>query len=137
METEVVMAVPMVRRLLTVDEYHRLAEEDFSPGERLELRHGEVILTTRGGGHDRRLLTPDEDHQMIEAGVVSEDERIELIRGELIEMSPIGKRHARCVRWLNHAFISRLASRAQVDVQNPVTVENQQSEPQPDVALLR
>ena len=74
---------------------------------------------------------------MIEAGILSEDERIELIRGEMVEMSPIGKRHAGCVLWLNHSFVSRLASRAQVYVQNPVTVENQQSEPQPDIALLR
>jgi Uma2 family endonuclease len=131
------MAVPMVRRLWTVDEYHRLAEEDFFPGERLELIRGEIIQRTRGGGHQRRLLTLDEYHQMIEAGILSEDERIELIRGELIEMSPIGKRHAACVRLLNHSFVSRLTSRAQVDVQNPMTVETQQSEPQPDVTLLR
>jgi len=131
------MAVPMTRRLLTVDEYHRLAEEDFFPGERLELIRGEIIKRTRGGGHQRRRLTLDEYHQMIEAGILSEDERIELIRGELIEMSPIGKRHAGCVRWFIRSFSSRFASRAVVDVQDPVTLEEQQSEPQPDIVLFR
>lgn len=85
----------------------------------------------------RRLLTLDEYHQMIETGILSEDERVELIRGEMVEMAPIGNRHAGCVRWLNRSFSSRLAFRAMVDVQNPVTFENQQSEPQPDVALLQ
>jgi Uma2 family endonuclease len=87
--------------------------------------------------YERRRLTTDEYHQMIEAGILSEDERIELIRGEMIEMSPIGNRHAGCVRWLNRAFSSRFASRAVVDVQDPVTLAEQQSEPQPDVVLLR
>lgn len=131
------MAVPMARRLWTVDEYHRLAEEDFFPGERLELIRGEIIQRTRGGGHQRRLLTLDEYHQMIEAGILSEDERIELIRGEMVEMTPIGNRHAGCVRWLNRTFNARLASRAIVDVQDPVSLEEQQSEPQPDVVLFR
>jgi Uma2 family endonuclease len=131
------MAVPMVRRLLTVDEYDRLAEEDFFPGERLELIHGELIKLTRGGTPQRRLLTLDEYHQMIEAGVLSEDERIELIQGEIIEMSPIGNRHAGCVRWFLRSFSSRLASRAVIDVQDPVSLEEQQSEPQPDVVLFR
>jgi Uma2 family endonuclease len=87
--------------------------------------------------YQRRLLTLDEYHQMIEAGILSEDERIELIRGEMVEMTPIGNRHAGCVRWLNRSFSSRLASRAIIDVQDPVSLEEQQSEPQPDIVLLR
>lgn len=131
------MAVPMTKRLLTVDEYQRLAEEGFFPRERLELIRGEIIEMTPFGGHQRRLLTIDEYHQMIEAGILSEDERVELIRGEMIEMSPIGNRHAGCVRWLIRSFSSRFASRAVVDVQDPVPLAEQQSEPQPDVVLLR
>ena len=87
--------------------------------------------------YQRRLLTIEEYHQMIEAGILSEDERIELIRGDMIEMSPIGKRHAGCVRWLIRSFSSRFASQAVIDVQDPVTLQEQQSEPQPDVVLLR
>ena len=85
----------------------------------------------------KRLLTLDEYHQWVETGILAEDERIELIRGEMIEMTPIGNRHAGCVRWLNRRFNSRLASQAIVDVQDPVSLGEQQSEPQPDVVLLR
>lgn len=74
---------------------------------------------------------------MVAAGILSEDERIELIRGEMVEMTPIGNRHAGCVRRLNRLFSSRLASRAVIDVQDPIPLANQQSEPQPDLALLR
>jgi Uma2 family endonuclease len=85
----------------------------------------------------KRLLTIEEYHQMVEAGILSEDERLELIHGELIEMTSIGNRHAGCVRWLNRCFNARLASRSVVDVQDPVPLGDQQSEPQPDVVLLR
>lgn len=85
----------------------------------------------------KRLLTIEEYHHMVAAGILSEDERIELIRGEMVEMTPIGNRHAGCVRRLNRLFSSRLASRAIVDVQNPIPLEKLQSEPQPDVTLLR
>jgi Uma2 family endonuclease len=85
----------------------------------------------------KRLLTIEEYHHMVAAGILSEDERIELIRGEMVEMTPIGNRHAGCVRRLNRLFSSKLASRAIIDVQNPVPLGEQQSEPQPDIALLR
>lgn len=129
------MAVPMTRRLLTIDEYERLTEEGLFPLG-LELIRGEVIERT-ARGHRKRLLTIDEYHQMVAAGILSEDERVELIRGEMIEMTPIGNRHAGCVRWLNRCFNSRLASRVVVDVRDPVSLEDQQSEPQPDIVLLR
>ena len=48
----------------------------------------------------RRLLTLDEYHNMGAAGVLKEDDRIELIEGELIEMAPIGSRHMAKVNWL-------------------------------------
>jgi Uma2 family endonuclease len=48
----------------------------------------------------KRLLTNDEYHQMLEAGILAEEERVELIHGEILEMSPIGNRHAVCVRRL-------------------------------------
>lgn len=87
--------------------------------------------------NQRRLLTIEDFHQMMEVGILTEDERVELIRGEMFEMTPIGNRHAGCVRWLIRCFSSRLASRAVVDVQDPVSLEDQQSEPQPDVVLFR
>jgi len=83
-----------------------------------------------------RRFTADEYHQMIEAGVFAEDERLELIDGEIVQMSPIGDRHAACVRRLV-ALLSRLfADQVIVDVQDPIIVD-QRYAPQPDIALLR
>ncbi len=84
----------------------------------------------------RRLFTVSEYHRMVEAGILGEDDRVELIEGEIVEMSPIGSRHARCVRRLNYLFGRRVAERAIVDVQNPVRL-GEHSEPQPDMLLLR
>jgi Uma2 family endonuclease len=69
-------------------------------------------------------------------GLLTEDDRVELINGEVVEMAPIGARHANSVRFLNLLFSQHLAGRAVVDVQNPVRVGGH-SEPQPDIALLR
>ncbi|GIX47743.1 MAG: hypothetical protein KatS3mg131_1954 [Candidatus Tectimicrobiota bacterium] len=84
----------------------------------------------------KRRFTVAEYHKMAEAGILGEDDRVELIEGELVAMSPIGSRHATCVRRLN-ALLSRGAGeRAIVDVQNPVRL-GEHSEPQPDLALLK
>jgi len=73
---------------------------------------------------------------MAAAGVFSDDDRVELIEGEIIEMNPIGSRHAACVGRLTE-ILSRLAGgEAIVWVQNPVQI-NDYSEPLPDVALLK
>lgn len=73
---------------------------------------------------------------MAQAGILTEDDRVELIEGEVIEMSPIGSRHAACVNRLNN-LLSRLAGRKMiVSVQNPIHID-EFSAPQPDVALLR
>jgi Uma2 family endonuclease len=73
---------------------------------------------------------------MAAAGVFSEDDRVELIEGEIIEMNPIGSRHAACVGRLTK-FLERLAGdRVIVWVQNPVQISNY-SEPLPDVTLLK
>lgn len=85
----------------------------------------------------KRLLTIDEYRRMGEAGIFHEDDRVELIRGEIYEMSPIGNRHAGCVRQLNQILNRKVGSHGIVDVQNPVCLEQQQSEPQPDLAVLR
>lgn len=84
----------------------------------------------------RRLITTAEYHKMIEVGVLGEDERLELIDGEIIEMSPIGPRHAAAVNRLNRLLTLRLANVAIVSVQNPVVL-SEHSEPQPDLTLLK
>ncbi|MBD1806481.1 MAG: Uma2 family endonuclease [Symplocastrum torsivum CPER-KK1] len=84
----------------------------------------------------RRRFTIKQYHQMAEAGILTEDDRVELIRGEIVEMTPIGRRHAACVDRLNEMFILRLAQATIVRVQNPVELDDN-SEPQPDLVLLR
>lgn len=84
----------------------------------------------------RRQFTVAQYHQMAEAGILAEDDRVELLEGEIIEMSPIGRRHAACVDRLNRLFSDRLRDRAIVRVQNPVQLSDR-SEPQPDIALLK
>ena len=84
----------------------------------------------------RRLFTADEYHKLGDAGVLSEDDRVELIDGELVEMSPIGRRHAACVNRLTRIFTRFVGDSSIVSVQNPLALV-QRSEPQPDVMLLR
>ena len=84
----------------------------------------------------RRKFTIEQYHKMAESGILTEDDRVELIRGEIVEMSPIGRRHAACVRRLVKLFSEKLSQRAIVDTQNPVELSDR-SEPQPDVTLLQ
>lgn len=84
----------------------------------------------------KRLFTVEEYHRMGESGILREDDRVELLEGEIVAMSPIGVRHANVVRRLNQLFTTKLGGRAIVDVQNPVRL-NARSEPQPDVMLLK
>jgi Uma2 family endonuclease len=53
----------------------------------------------------RRRFTLDEYHRMIDAGILDEDDRVELIRGEIVQMAPIGSDHASCVARLNHWIV--------------------------------
>lgn len=65
------------------------------------------------------------------------EERLELLYGEVVEMSPIGPAHASVVRRLLRLFSLRLSSQAIVDAQSPIVLREQESEPQPDLNLLR
>jgi Uma2 family endonuclease len=84
----------------------------------------------------RRLFTVAEFHRMAEVGIFSEDDRVELLDGEIVEMTPIGSRHAAIVNRLNRLLSRRLGERAVVSIQNPIRV-GEHSEPQPDVVLLK
>lgn len=83
----------------------------------------------------RRRFSVAEYHQMAEAGILGEDDRLELIDGEVTEMTPIGHRHAACVARLTKYFVQSTGDAAVVWVENPVRL-HEQSEPQPDLALL-
>jgi Uma2 family endonuclease len=83
----------------------------------------------------KRLISIDEYHRMAADGLFSEDDRVELIEGEIVEMAPIGNRHATRVRRLILLFHQRLLEQVIVDVQDPVELGDW-SEPQPDIVLL-
>ena len=83
----------------------------------------------------RRLFTVDEYECMAEAGVLHEDERVELIEGEIVRMAAIGARHAMCVTDLQEWFMPRLLGRAIVRGQNPLRLAR--SEPEPDILIVR
>jgi Uma2 family endonuclease len=82
-----------------------------------------------------RRFNVREYYQMASAGILTEDDRVELIEGEIVEMSPIGSRHAACVGRLNRLFNTQLGERALVRVHDPVRL-NERNEPEPDVALV-
>ncbi|HEY9847282.1 MAG TPA: Uma2 family endonuclease, partial [Candidatus Caenarcaniphilales bacterium] len=82
------------------------------------------------------LFTVNEYHQMAQTGILSESDRVELLEGELVEMSPIGSRHAACVKRFNRLFSQRLSQRALVSIQDPIQL-SERSEPQPDLVLLK
>ena len=84
----------------------------------------------------RYRFTVDQYHRMDEAGIFSPDCRVELINGEIFEMSPINPWHSGVVNRLTHRFVTGLGDRAVVHVQNP-TISDHRSEPQPDVMLLK
>lgn len=84
----------------------------------------------------RRLFTVDEFDRMAESGILTEDDRVELIAGEIVEMTPIGSRHAACVSRLAHWLWEALRGRAIVHPQNPLRLGDR-SETQPDILLLR
>jgi len=84
----------------------------------------------------KRLFSVRDFYQMAEAGIFDEDDRVELLAGEIIEMTPIGSRHAACVDRVAQLFFERAARRAIVRVQNPIRL-GKHSEPQPDLVLLR
>jgi Uma2 family endonuclease len=84
----------------------------------------------------RRLLTVDEYHRMGEAGILAEDDRVELIEGQLIDMAPISSDHADCVNALTRALILGIGEGGIVSPQNPVRL-GAHNEPRPDFAILR
>ncbi|MEG5001173.1 Uma2 family endonuclease [Microcoleus sp. B4-D4] len=84
----------------------------------------------------RWLFTVQQYHLMSEAGILREDERLELIEGEIIQMAAIGTRHASCVKRLIDQFSVIPEEIAILDVQNPIRLTDR-TEPQPDILWLQ
>jgi Uma2 family endonuclease len=80
-------------------------------------------------------FTVDEYHRLGEAGILGEDDRVELLDGDLITMAPIGGQHRTLVDSLNLLFASRAEeNRYRIGIQNPIFL-GPYSEPQPDIVL--
>lgn len=84
----------------------------------------------------KRLFIVKEYHHMIEAGILTKDHKVELIRGEIVQMAAVGRRHTSHVNRLTELFYTRLLSRVTIGVQDPVELDDY-SEPEPDISLLR
>ena len=85
---------------------------------------------------ERHHFTVSEYYRMSEAGIFTEDDQVELIEGEIIEMSPIGSRHAACVKRLLALLSGLKGEEVIISVQDPVWLDDH-TEPQPDLALLK
>ncbi len=83
-----------------------------------------------------RLLTTAEYEQMIAAGIFNEDDRVELLEGVIIEMSPKSALHAALTEEANDYFKNSLKARAVVRSQNPILLSDL-SEPEPDIVIAR
>ena len=68
----------------------------------------------------RRMWTADEYHRMAEVGILHEDDRVELIDGEIIAMSPLGSRHIACVNRLSKLFERRIGDTTIVQTQSSI-----------------
>lgn len=84
----------------------------------------------------RRRFTADEFEHLAKVGILDEDDRVELLAGDIVEMTPISTDHAGCVNALTTIFTGRLGGRVVAAVQNPVRLDDF-NEPQPDFCLLK
>ncbi|MEM7369985.1 MAG: Uma2 family endonuclease [Bacteroidota bacterium] len=84
----------------------------------------------------KRLITVAEYYKMLEVGILKEEDRVELIRGEIISISPISSNHSSKVNRIVHFLNPILQGQAILGVQNPVSL-GKYSEPEPDIAVLK
>jgi Uma2 family endonuclease len=111
---------------------------------RLRNRDGKIIQRAHvvershqvGTELQRRRFTADEYYRIAEAGILHEDDRVELVDGEIVEMTPIGSPHAACVDRLALFLQRSVDDRGIVRVQGPIRLDAH-SEPQPDLSVLK
>ncbi len=84
----------------------------------------------------RRLFSVEVYHRMLEAGILTADDKVELIKGELVERSPIGSKHAYIVDRLTMYLGQEYEKNGIIRVQSPITISNH-SEPEPDLTVLQ
>ena len=82
-----------------------------------------------------RYFSIEEYHRMAEIGIIREDERVELIEGRILKMSPIGSKHTAYVKFLNRK-LRDVEKVAIIGIQDPIIL-NDKTEPQPDISVVK
>jgi Uma2 family endonuclease len=77
----------------------------------------------------------DDYEEMIRLGALTENDRVQLIRGEIVPKMPIGPRHSASVKRLSEVLFQRAVPAAIVGIQDPIHLPD--SEPEPDVSVVR
>ncbi len=85
---------------------------------------------------EKRLFTRDDLSKMYESGILDEDERIELLDGEIIVMTNPGPRHTACTNRTTRVLVLALGNRGIVSIQNPLVLDDY-NEPKPDVLVAK
>ena len=83
-----------------------------------------------------RKLSVSEYYRMAEAGIIKPSERVELLNGQVIQMAPIGPRHATIVDKLIEIFVEKRKGRYRVRSGGPIRIPDY-NEPQPDIVLYK
>ena len=127
-------AADTARRSWTVDEYFRMGELGILPESGVELIQGEVLEKNAWG--TPRRWTYEDWERMVAGGIVDEDERLELVDGDLVCMTPVGDRHMYAVDLVAEYLWSQMHGRGIVRVQSPLKFHTGEA-PVPDLVLLR
>ena len=90
---------------------------------------------TEGWPRPHRLTVHDY-YRMAEVGLLRPDDRTELIEGEIVDMPPIGDRHAAVVRALTKRLVHAVGDAVEISTQLPIRL-SLRSEPQPDFAVVK
>ncbi len=85
---------------------------------------------------ERQLFTTSDYRKMSDAGIIKPSDRTELIRGQILKMSPIRSLHASVVDILNETLVLSMHQKAKVRIQNPIRI-GRYSEPEPDIVVAK
>ncbi len=94
------------------------------------------MIRNAQGELPRRRISRDEYYRMADVGILTAEVRVELLNGEIVEMSPIGPVHSAVVALLDRFFHAQLGDRAICRVQSPLVLD-EHSEPEPDLLIVR
>jgi len=126
------MAVQFVQpHRFSTDLYRRMTEIGMVPEDGTELIDGVVVSGTRP-----YRFSSDDYIRLGTEGILSRDDRVELVDGEIVEMSPIGPRHSKCVARLIELLTARRVRGAEVRVQDVLRLREGRTA-HPDLGLYR